>query len=334
MNSAVNYAFFKDKFVPIEAANINIKTHGFMYGTAIFEGIRAYWNADKHELYVFRLREHVLRLFDNMKLLYFECKYSPDEVCEIVVDLLKKNLPKTDTYVRPCVYSSALTIGPGLMNNPNDICIFTVAFGDYFNDAPALKVQVSAWRRVEDNAVPARGKIIGAYANTALAKTDAVRAGFDECIVLTESGHVSEGSAMNVFLVKDGVLVTPCGSDNILEGITRNTVIQIGKEMFGLETVCRSVDRSELYLADELFFCGTGAQIAAIGEVDRRVIGKGGIGPITTKIRDAYVDICRGNMPQYHMWLTPVYGSNGNVEGRTPSLSSAALKMPPASVPY
>ena len=245
MNKAVNYAFFKDKFVPIEAANVNIKTHAFMYGTAIFEGIRAYWNPGKQEMYIFRLREHIARMFDNMKFLYFESKYSQDEMFEIVVDLMK---------------------------------------------------------------------IIGAYANTALAKTDAVRAGFDECIVLTEDGHVSEGSAMNVFLVKNGKLITPAATDNILEGITRNTVAELAKDLFGIETVGRSVDRSELYLADELFFCGTGAQIAAIGEVDRRPIGDGKPGPITTKIRNTYVDICRGNVPQYHKWLTPVYGAmNGKL---------------------
>jgi branched-chain amino acid aminotransferase len=328
MTKAVDYAFYKDKFVPIEAANVNIKTHAFMYGTAIFEGIRAYWNSGKHELYVFRLKEHIARMFDNMKLLYFESKYSQNEVFEIVVDLLKKNLPKTDTYVRPCVYSSALTIGPGLMNNPSDLCIFTVPFGDYY-DAPALKVQVSSWRRVEDNAIPARGKIIGAYANTALAKTDAVRAGFDECIVLTESGHVSEGSAMNVFLVKDGKLITPPGTDNILEGITRNTVAELARDQFGIETICRSIDRSELYLADELFFCGTGAQIAAIGEVDRRPIGNGKAGPISTKIRNMYIDICRGNVPQYHKWLTPVYGAlNGKMAGsfvNSPATSTSSV---------
>lgn len=315
MNRSVNYAFFKDKFVPIEAANVNIKTHAFMYGTAIFEGIRGYWNPSKHELYVFRLKEHIARMFDNMKLFYFESKYTQEEVFEIIVDLLKKNLPKQDTYIRPCAYSSALSIGPGLMDNPSDICIFTVPFGDYYNNA-ALRVQVSAWRRVEDNAIPSRAKIIGAYANTALAKTDAVRAGFDECIMLTESGHVAEGSAMNVFLVKGGKLITPAATDNILEGITLGTVIEIAKEQFGLETVSRSVDRSELYLADELFFCGTGAQIVAIGEVDGRPIGNGRPGTITTQIRDTYIDICRGNFPQYSKWLTPVYNStNGKSDG-------------------
>lgn len=314
MDRGVNYAFFKDKFVPIEAANVNIKTHAFMYGTAIFEGIRAYWNPNKQEMYVFRLREHLERLMDNMKIIYLTSKYSVDELSEIVIDLLKKNLPKTDTYIRPCAYSAALQIGPGPISGQSDICIFTAPFGDYFHDAPGLRVQVSSWRRVEDNAIPARAKITGAYANTALAKTDAIRAGYDECIVLTESGYVSEGSAMNLFLVRNGVLITPPGSDNLLEGITRSTVIDIAKEEFGIETEIRTVDRSELYLADELFFCGTGAQIAAIISLDGRLISEGKCGQTTAKIRDLYIDLCRGNKPKYNKWITPVYGSSNSCQ--------------------
>jgi len=328
MDRAINYAFFKDKFVPIEAANVNIKTHAFMYGTAIFEGIRGYWNSAKQELYVFRLQDHLLRMFDNAKVLHLTAKYSVDELCEIVIDLLKKNLPKTDTYVRPCIYSSALQIGPGPLSSESDMCIFTAPFGDYFHNVPGLKVQISNWRRLEDNAIPARAKIVGAYANTALAKTDAVKAGFDECIVLTEQGHVSEGSAMNLFMVKEGMLVTPPGTDNILEGITRSTVIEIAMSELNIETVIRSIDRSELYLADELFFCGTGAQIAPIVEVDKRPVDRGSPGTITTKIRDIYINLCRGNVPHYFKWLTPVYASaNGKLNEsiiNQPSVPQAA----------
>ena len=309
MTNNTNYAFFRDNFVPIESANINIKTHAFMYGTAVFEGIRAYWNDDKQELYVFRLKEHFLRMSESMKIMYLDSKYSIDELCQIVVDLLKKNSPQTDVYIRPCAYKAAERVDPGLQDNPSDICIFVQPFGSYFENAEALKVQVSNWRRVEDNAIPARGKIVGSYVNTALAKGDAVMAGFDECIVLSENGHVSEGSAMNFFMVKNGKLVTTTTTDNILEGITRNTIIELAKQEFGLETICRSVDRSELYTADELFFCGTGAQIAPIGEVDRRIVGNGRQGPISARLREAYIEICRGNNPKYHEWLTPVYNS-------------------------
>lgn len=312
MTNTVNYAFFRDSFVPIESANVNIRTHAFMYGTAVFEGIRAYWNNNKKELYIFRLNEHFLRMSESMKIMHLDSKYSVDELCKIVVDLLKKNSPETDTYVRPCAYKAAERVDPGLHDNPSDICIFAQPFGAYFENAEALKVQVSNWRRVEDNAIPARGKIVGSYVNTALAKGDAVMAGFDECIVLSENGHVSEGSAMNLFMVKRGKLVTPTTADNILEGITRNTIIELAQQEFGIETICRSIDRSELYTADELFFCGTGAQIAPIGEVDQRIIGNGAQGPISGRLRETYIEICRGNLPKYHEWLTPVYNSTAN----------------------
>jgi len=302
------YAFFKGNFVPIEEANISIMNHSFMYGTAVFEGIRAYWNEKKEEVYVFRMREHFERMRDSMKIMYLETKYSVDELCDIVVELLKKNTPRTDTYVRPCAYKTVHRVGPSLDNNPSDICIFTVPFGDYFHGAAGLKVQVSSWRRVEDNAIPARAKIVGAYANTALAKTDALMAGFDECIVLSESGHVSEGSAMNVFMVKRGTLITTPTTENILEGITRSTIIELADDL-KIKWESRSIDRSELYTADELFFCGTGAQIAPIIEVDRRPIGNGKAGEISTRIKDAYIDICRGDNPKYMKWLTPVYSA-------------------------
>lgn len=187
------------------------------------------------------------------------------------------------------------------------MCIFSVPFGDYFHGAPGLKVQVSSWRRVEDNAIPARAKIVGAYANTALAKTDAIMAGFDECIVLSENGHVSEGSAMNVFIVKNGRLITTPSTENILEGVTRSTIMTMAEEEFGIKAECRTIDRSELYIADEVFFCGTGAQIAPVIEIDRRPIGSGSAGPISTMIKDKYIQVCRGEIPKYHHWLTPVY---------------------------
>lgn len=302
-----NYAYFQGAIVPLEDAKISIMNHSFMYGTAVFEGIRGYWNAKEEELYLFRLREHYERMADSIKIMYLDVKYSIDELCKLTVELVKKNAPRTDTYVRPTAYKTVHRVGPSLENNPSDICIFTVPFGDYFHGAAGLKVQVSSWRRVEDNAIPARAKIVGAYANTALAKTDALMAGFDECIVLSENGHVSEGSAMNVFMVKNGKLITTPSTENILEGVTRRTIVEMAEGELNLKVESRQIDRSELYIADELFFCGTGAQIAPIIEVDRRPIGSGSAGPISTMIKDKYISLCRGEMPQYHHWLTPVY---------------------------
>lgn len=319
MNHSKTYAFFKGNFVPIEEANISIMTHGFLYGTAVFEGIRGYWNDKKEEMYVFRLREHFERMTDSMKIMYLECKYSIDEMCTIAVELLRRNAPRTDTYVRPCAYKAAQRIGPGLNDNPTEFLIFTVPFGDYFHGTPGLKVMVSSWRRVEDNAIPARAKIVGAYANTALAKTDAVKAGFDDCIVLAENGHVSEGSAMNLFMVKRGRLFTTPITENILEGITRASVIEFAEAELGINTECRPIDRSELYTADELFFSGTGAQVTPIIEVDRRPVGDGSVGPISTKIKDLYISICRGEVPKYSRWLTPVYAQKETKVGASRS---------------
>ncbi|HEY9677017.1 MAG TPA: branched-chain amino acid transaminase [Drouetiella sp.] len=309
-------AYFNGNFVPIGEANINIMNHSFMYGTAVFEGLRAYWNAKEEEIYIFRLREHYERMADSMKIMYLETKYSVDELCKITVELVRRNAPRTDTYIRPAAYKTAHRVGPSLDNNPSDICMFTVPFGDYFHGAEGLKVQVSSWRRVEDNAIPARAKIVGAYANTALAKTDAVMAGFDECIVLSENGHVSEGSAMNLFMVKRGVLVTTPTTENILEGITRSSIVEIAEQELGLQVVSRTIDRSELYTADELFFCGTGAQIAPIAEVDKRKIGDGKAGKISNQIKDSYISICRGENPKYHKWLTAVNKTKATANAR------------------
>lgn len=307
MGQNKTYAFFKGKFVPLEEANVNIMNNAFMYGTAVFEGIRGYWNERKEEMYVFRMREHFERMFDSMKIMWMEPKYSIDEFCKLTIELLRMNAPRIDTYVRPSAYKAGQKIGPSLENNPTEFYIFTVPFGDYFHGAEGLNVQISSWRRVEDNAIPARAKIVGAYANTALAKTDALMAGFDECIVLSENGHVSEGSAMNLFMVRKGKLVTTPITENILEGITRNTIVEFAKEELGIETVTRQIDRSELYTADELFFCGTGAQIAPIISVDRRPIGTGKEGAISKQVKDLYIQICRGEVPKYNKWLTPVY---------------------------
>lgn len=307
MDRKKQQAFFEGKFVPLEEANISIMTTGFLYGTAIFEGLRGYWNAEQQEMYIFRMKEHYERMMDSVKIMHMEIKYSVDELCKLTVELLRRNNPTVDTYIRPTAYKAAKKIGPSLENNPTELCMFTVPFGDYFHGADGLSVQVSAWRRVEDNAIPARAKIVGAYANTALAKTDALVAGFDDCIVLSENGHVSEGSAMNIFMVRRGKLITTPGTDNILEGVTRNTVFEMAERELGLKAECRQIDRSELYIADELFFCGTGAQIAPITSVDKRLIGNGKVGPISDKIRDLYISICRGEVAKYNHWLTPVY---------------------------
>ena len=312
MTSQKSYVFFEGNYVLEEDAKISIRTHALQYGTGIFEGIRAYWNANQEELFVFRMREHFQRMLNNMKIMHMQIPYSLEELEEITIELLKKNKPETDTYIRPFSYKASLNVGPGLQNNPDAFFIYTTPFGAYFKAEDGLKVMVSNWRRVDDNAIPPRAKISGAYANTALAKTDAYNLGFDDCIVLDQNGHVSEGSAMNIYMVKNGELITTPGYENILVGITRNTIAEFAEKEFGQKVIQRSIDRSEVYLADELFFCGTGAQVAPVIEVDKRKIGDGKMGPVTKKVLDTYHDITHGKMDSYKHWLTPVYAHHGN----------------------
>ncbi|MBZ0187646.1 MAG: branched-chain amino acid transaminase [Candidatus Obscuribacterales bacterium] len=310
-----DYAFFEGNFVPVDKAKISIKTHALQYGTGIFEGIRAYWSEEKAELFVFRMRDHFERMADNMKILHIDCKFSIDELYSLTTELLKKNAPRTDTYIRPFAYKNSTRVGPGLQDNPSELSIYTVPFGAYFKAEDGLRVMVSNWRRVDDNAIPPRAKISGAYANTALAKTDAVNAGFDDAIVLDQGGHVSEGSAMNIFMVKKGTLITTPSYENILVGITRSSVIEFALNEFDMIVKERKIDRSELYTADELFFCGTGAQVVPVVEVDKRKIGTGTMGPITKMVLDTYKDITHGRMESYNKWLTPIYAESGNKIG-------------------
>lgn len=301
------WAFFRGEFVPLRDANINVMTHGFNYGTAVFEGIRAYWNADEEQLFALELLAHFERIRASARLLMMEVRQSPEQLVEITLELLRRDGLREDVYVRPIIYKSSETIGVRLHNLDADITIFGVPFGQYIDTEGGIRAQVSTWRRTDDNAIPARGKITGAYVNGALAKSEAQLNGFDEAIVLTADGHVSEGSAENLFIVKRGILVTPSVTDNILEGITRRRLMEIARDELGIEVVERQIDRTELYGADEVFLCGTGAQISPVIEVDRRSIGTGRPGEVTKSLSRIYFDAVRGRLPAYRSWLTPVY---------------------------
>jgi branched-chain amino acid aminotransferase len=301
------HAFFEGQFVPIEQAKVSIMTHAFNYGTGCFEGIRAYWNEEKEQLFVFRMKEHYERFHNSCRILRIELPYSVERLGEITVELLRKEEARTDTYIRPLAYKATEGIGVRLHDLEDEFAVFTVPFGRYIEKEEGANVCVSSWHRISDNAVPARAKITGAYINSAFSKTEAMLDGFDEAIVLNSNGHISEGSAENLFLVREGKLITPPVTENILEGITRATIMQVAREQFGLETVERPIDRTELYVAEEAFFCGTGVQVAAIATVDYRPVGTGKIGPITKKIRDYYFDIVRGKVEAHRHWCTPVY---------------------------
>jgi branched-chain amino acid aminotransferase len=301
------FAFFKGGIVPIEEAKVSVRTHAFNYGTGCFEGIRGYWSDDEGQLLVFKLREHYERFLHSCNILFIDLPYSVDDFCQITLDLLRREGFREDTYVRPLAYKADEIIGVKLHGMTDEVSIYCTPFGRYVEAEEGARVHVSSWRRVQDNAIPARGKIVGAYVNSALSKTEALLNGFDEAIVLGHNGHVSEGSAENVFVIRNGIVSTPPVTDDILEGITREVVMELCRDVLGWEVQERTIDRSELYVADEIFFSGTGVQIAAITEVDRRPVGSGRMGPMVRELRELYFNIVRGHVPAYRHWCTPVY---------------------------
>ena len=310
------FAFFKGRIVPYSDAKLGVLTHTFNYGTGVFGGIRAYWNSDEEQLFVFRPLDHFRRFLNSAKLLLMDLPYSESDLAQIVIDLLRAENYRTDAYIRPLAYFSDEIIGVRLHNLTPDVTIVSLPFGSYVDNEEGVHATISSWRRIDDNMIPARGKIIGAYVNSALIKTDAQRAGFDEGIVLNQDGHLSEGSAENLFVIRNGVACTPPVTDNILEGITRRTIMMLLHNELGVEVVERPIDRTEIYLAEEVFFCGTGVQLAAITKVDHRPIGIGRMGPITKQLRQLYFDVVRGRVPKYQDLCAPVYQHTEPVEAK------------------
>ena len=297
--------FFEGDYVPLGEAKVSIMTSAFMYGTAVFEGIRAYWNERTHTLYGLRFREHMERLRRNASILLMTGLPSIDELVRIAVEVCRRNDFQGDVYIRPAVYKSGTAVGVKLHGMPHEICLFAVPFGNYIDVEKGITMMTSTWRRNPDDSIPARGKITGGYANMAFQKTEAELNGFDEALVLTKDGTASEASAANFFMVRDGVLVTPPTSDDILEGITRTTVFEIA-EALGVPTQVRPIDRSELYIADEMFLCGTGVQLSPVVELDHRPIGGGRVGPVSREICDVYFKAVRGDDERFSHWLTPI----------------------------
>ena len=302
-----SYAFFNGKLMPLAEAKIGIMTHAFNYGTACFEGIRGNWNSDQEQIYLFRTQDHYQRLLNNCRLLKISIPYSIDELCQLTVELVEKNGYREDIYARPLAYKSSQVVGVRLHDLENDFLIFITPFGPYLDITNGIKCGVSSWRRIDDNMIPPRAKISGLYVNSALAKTEAVDNGFDEAIMLTHDGHVSEGSGENIFLIMDGKLITPSPSDNILIGITRDTVIKLANWELGIETLERQIDRSELYIADECFLTGTAAHVTPVLEIDHRKVGNGEVGSITKRLQDLYFNIVQGRNKKYIDWCTPAY---------------------------
>ena len=298
-------AYFEGEYVALRDANVNIMTHAFMYGTAVFEGIRAYWNEDQGVLYGLKLREHMERIRRNAGILLMHDLPPVDELVRIVVETVRRNGFREDAYIRPCYYKSGSAIGVRLHNLPHQLTVLALPFGNYVDTENGLRMMTSTWRRNADDALPARGKIVGGYVNMAFQKSEAELNGFDEALVLTPDGHASEASAANMFVVRDGVLMTPPVSDDILEGVTRKAILELA-EVFGIPTELRSIDRSEIYVADEMFLCGTGVQLSPVVELDHRPIAGGAIGPITKQLHEAYFAAVRGNDKRFMHWLTPI----------------------------
>jgi len=297
--------YFQGDFVPMRDAKVSIMTHAFMYGTATFEGIRAYWNADQGKLYGLKIREHVERIRQSCRILLMENVPSVDELTRLIIETVRRNGFREDVYIRPSFYKSTKAIGVRLHHLENELYIIAIPFGNYIDVDRGVRVMTSSWRRNPDEALPARGKIVGGYVNMAFQKSEAEMNGYDEAVVLTAEGHVNEASAANLFMIRDGVALTPPVNDDILEGVTRKAMLELlANEKIPVEI--RSIDRSELYVADEMFLCGTGVQISPVIEIDQRPIGSGEVGPIGKLIRDRYFDAVRGRLPEYRHWLTEI----------------------------
>jgi branched-chain amino acid aminotransferase len=301
------FAYFEGRIVPMGEAKVSIATHALNYGTACFEGIRCYWNAQQEQLYVLKMREHYERMANSWNALRMHPKETVDDLCRITVELLRVHGFREDVYVRPLTYKSSRSVKPMLSKLEDSTAIYAFAMGNYVDISAGLKVCTSSWRRANSNATPVRAKVTGGYINSALATDDALASGFDEAIMLTQDGMVSEGSSCNLFMLRRGKLATPAVSEDILEGITRNALIDMIENEFGMKVEERRIDRTELYAADEVFLCGTGVQVSPVASIDHRPVGTGKPGPFSMRLQARYLAACRGEDENHRDWVTPVY---------------------------
>lgn len=303
--SYLPYAYFEGGITPLAEAKVSIATHALQYGTGVFAGIRGYLDQDGSTINIFRLRDHMTRFTQSAGLIKIGLPLDVDGLCETAIELTRRNAPTGNVYFRPYAYKAGLDLGPTLAGVADGLALYMLPLDDYYSAGDGLSVMVSSWSRITDNSIPARGKISGAYINSAITKDEATNYGFDDAILLNSRGKVSEGSACNLMMVRRGALVTPPITADVLEGITRRTILQLARDA-GIPIEEREVDRTELYVADELFFCGTGVQVTAVTKIDRRPVGVGTPGPITTRLQGTFFDIVRGKNAAYREWLTPV----------------------------
>ena len=301
-----SYCYLQKRIVPLEEARVGVMTHAFLYGTAVFEGVRGNWSEERGETLIFRPQEHFERLKKSAHIMRIALPQSAGELTDICAQVVATCGFREDVYIRPIAYKSGEVIGPRLDGVADDFMLFAIPFGNYLDLDAGIRCQTSTWRRVSDTAIPARAKVNGLYVNSALAKTEAIENGYDEAIMLNDDGHVSEGSGENLVMIRHGKLITPSRSDNVLEGITLESIFRLAKDELGLEIIERTIDRSELYIADECFLTGTAAHISAMVELDRRPIGAGTVGPITRQLQKLFFDVLRGRNPKYADWLVGV----------------------------
>lgn len=301
-----SYVFYQGEIVEEKEVSISIRCKAFNYGLGCFEGIRAYWDEENQQLYLFRLKEHYERLLQSCKALWINIPYTAEELCEFTLELLRKNNFKTTVYIRPVAYKGSNALFPTLYDDDNRILIYCQPLNK-LSEKEALRVAVSSWRRISDNMIPARTKPTGGYLNSALASLEVLQNGYDEAILLTDEGHVCEGPGENIFIYKNNQLITPPPSDNILEGITRRTIIELASKELGIEVVERSIARTELYSAQEAFFSGTAMEVTSIVEIDNRKIGDGKPGEVCKKIKELFLKLTTAKNAKYSSYCVAVY---------------------------
>lgn len=299
------WAYFEGQYVPSDEAKVHIATHALQYGTGAFGGIRGYLDVSEETINIFRLPDHARRLMNSARLLRATLPFDADGLAEIIKEVIARNNPRQNVYIRPFIYKASLELSPHLSNMQDELAIYVLALNDYFGADRPLRLMVSSWMRTPDNVIPSRGKITGAYINSSFAKDQAEEAGYDDALMLNADGKIAEASGANLFIVRNGTLITSPVNSDILEGITRRSIMMFARDA-GVAVEEREIDRSELYVADEAFLCGTGAQVTVVGSVDGRPVGSGERGPITEQIQRIFFSLVRGEDPTYAHLLSRV----------------------------
>jgi branched-chain amino acid aminotransferase len=301
MHNFLETAYFQNKFVPFKEANISIATHALHYGTGAFGGLRGIPSPDNvNQILLFRLDRHCNRLSESAKLLSYDLPGA--KIQQIIIDFVKKNKPQKPFYIRPFVYTSDLGIAPRLHKIEKDFFVYGLELGDYL-PPEGISCRISSWYRQEDRSLPLRGKVSGAYITSSLAKTEAVESGFDEAILMNSQGKVCEASGMNLFMVRNNKLITPGFNQDILEGITRDSILTIAQDL-GIETEERAIDKTELFIADEVFLSGTAAKVTPVKQIENYHFASEGI--ITEKIKAKLTAITNNQEPKYQDWIYTV----------------------------